>query len=105
LGDRDQENVVQSQVGQKVKKTPISPMVRWRVPVISGMQGIINRRITAQVALGISETLSQNKQTNKQKPANIKRAGRVAQVVEDLPTMLKSLSSTSSITKFLDVRL
>jgi hypothetical protein len=66
--------------------------VCWWVPFIPAIQGSTNRRIIIQVSLGI-------KQDPTSKIANMKRAGKVAQEVEQLSSKCKALTSILSIAK------
>jgi hypothetical protein len=82
-------NVDQGQTGDKVRETPISTngWAQGFMPVIPALQRIINRIIWIKASLGIKpDPIS--------KITNRKRAGRVVQVVECLPSKHQALSST-----------
>jgi hypothetical protein len=87
--------VVQGQSGQKVHETPSQPMAESsRIYLLSKLHNEVkNRRIKVKASLNI-------KQDPISKITNAKRVGRVAQVVECLPSKHEvELSSTSSIKK------
>jgi hypothetical protein len=79
------------QPGQKVCKTPSQPApgCEWHMPVIPAMWESTGRRTEIQAGLDINWDSISN-------TISAKRAGRVAQVVEYLPTKHKALSSISS---------
>jgi hypothetical protein len=88
LGDRDQEDQSTRPVRAKISQHPVTTngWAQWLTPVIPATQGSTYRKIVVQDSLGI-------KQNPVPKVTNAKQTGRVAQMVECLPSKCKVLSS------------
>jgi hypothetical protein len=88
--------VVCGQPRKKVHETSISISV-WAqccAPVLLALQGSTNRKIVVQANLGTVRPYLKNNQCKKILITNIKKAGRVAQVVMHLSRKQEALSST-----------